>query len=257
MSKELERFGLDGRNAIVTGGSTGIGREVVKGLCGLGADVLFNSTEKSKDDAESLIDELSGNVRKVLWVSGDVREEETIKNILSQTKDNLGTPHIFVSCAGITRDGAFIKQEDSDFRDVYDIKVSSARKITQQVLRDMSRDRWGRIVYIGSIAADGSPWQVNYAMANSALEGLAKSIALGYANRGISANVIKPALVESKLTRPPLLDEKSRQKIIDEMPIGRILDPREVADGVLMLVAQRTASINGQMLYIDGGLRRA
>ena len=120
----------------------------------------------------------------------------------------------------------------------------------------MTRAQWGRIVYISSVSADGSPWQVNYAMANSALEGLAKSVSEGYSSRGIAANVIKPALVDSKLTRPPLLKEVPRQKIIDQMPIGRVLTPEEIADVAMMLITQKAPIITGHSLYADGGMRR-
>lgn len=250
------RFGLRGKNAIVTGGSTGIGREVVRGLADLGANVVFNSTENSREAAEDLVEEQTARGRRVLWVPGNAAEAQTTTNLVATTRREVGPPHILVAGAGVTMDGAFLRQGDEKFDDLYAIKVDSARRLTQGVLLHMKRAGFGRIVYISSVAGDGSPWQVNYAMANEALVGLAKSVAMLYPDENVSANVVKPALVRSKLTGEDRLAKEPREAIIGAMPIKRILEPVEVADAVLMLVAQRTAAINGQELYVDGAMRR-
>ena len=136
------RFSLDKRNAIVTGGSTGIGREVVKGLAELGARVVFNSTTNSQEAAESLVAEVKDKGGEAIWVPGDVRLKETTDSLIKTTRDRLGAPHILVACAGVTRDGAFVRQSDQDFDDVYDIKVNSARRLTQGVVGLMGREKW-------------------------------------------------------------------------------------------------------------------
>lgn len=243
---------LADRNAIVTGGSTGIGREVVIGLARLGAKVVFNSTENSRKQAEELTDQTLGS----LWIPGDIRQQETINELVTIAKNQFGPPHILICCAGTTMDNHFLRMSEEQFENLYDVKVTSARRLTQQVLPAMKRAGFGRIVYVSSVSADGSPLQLNYAMANEALVGLTKSAALIYPEENISVNVVKPALVETKLTSPDRLPEKFRNEIIAEMPIGRILQPIEVAEAILMLVAQKTAAVNGHVLYVDGGMRR-
>lgn len=243
---------LEGKVAIVTGGSRGIGKAVVETLLENGAKVAFNSRDPEGEEGKQLVEKYQENI---LWVPGDIASSKTCEQLVKETRAKFSGIHILVCCSGTTADGPFLRMSDEKFDEIYKIKTGSARMMTQKTLFPMKQEKWGRIVYMSSVAADGSPMQVNYAMANGALESLAKSVALIYPEI-ISANVIRPALVNTDMTSTKNLPIKYREEIISQMPIGRILEPQEVADSVLMLVSQKTPAINGQIIDIDGGMRR-
>lgn len=251
------RFGLAGRNAFVTGGSTGIGREVVIGLGDMGVDsVGFSSTWNSRDAARDLVRSEKEKGRKVFWVPGDIGKRKIVDKILQRAQSEHGITHILICAAGFTDDQAFMKLTDADFDRMRRVKTDSARRLMQGMLPGMRRARFGRGVVISSVAGDGSPWQWQYAEENEATVGLAKSAALVAPERNVTFNIVKPALVDTKMTTEDKLPEAGRKGLIELMPIGRSLKPVEVADAVLMLVAQRTAAINAHELYVDGAMRR-
>lgn len=243
---------LEGKIAIVTGGSRGIGRAIVKKLLENGAKVAFNSLNPDGEDGKQLVAEHGENV---LWVPGDISQKETCEQLVEGTKAKFSGVHILVCCAGITEDGIFMRMKDESFDHVYQVKAGSARMLTQMTFMHMRRAGWGRIAYMSSIAADGSPGQVNYAMANAALIGLAKSVAL-IAPDIISANAVLPALVDTDMTSAERLAAKYRDQLIALMPIGRKLTAREIADATYPLISQKTPVINGQTIYADGGMLR-
>lgn len=242
---------LEGKVAVVTGGSRGIGKAVVETLLENGAKVAFNSRDPEGKEGKQLVEKYGENI---LWVPGDMLSVDTCEQLVKETKAKFSGIHILVCCTGTTADGPFLRMSNDKFDNIYKLKADSARIMTQKTLFSMKQDKWGRIVYMSSVAADGSPMQVNYAMANGALESLAKSTALIYPDI-ISANVIRPALVNTDMASTQRLPTKYRDEIISQMPIGRILEPQEIADAVLMLVSQKTPAINGQIIDVDGGMR--
>lgn len=243
---------LEGKVGIVTGGSRGIGRAVVEKLLENGAKVAFNSLNPDGEDGKQLVAEHGDNI---LWVPGDISQRETCEQLVKETKAKFNGIHILVCCAGITEDGIFMRLKDESFDHVYQVKADSARILTQLTFMDMRRAGWGRIAYLSSVAAEGSPGQVNYSMANGALISLAKSVAL-IAPETISANAVLPALVDTDMTSESRLPAKYADQLIALMPIGRKLTACEIADVVYPLVSQKTPVINGQTTYADGGMLR-
>ncbi len=243
---------LKGKIAIVTGGSRGIGRAICIRLAQMGAHVLINCI-KGHALAQKVMEEVAeaGGVCNLLPF--DVADPEASSNAIESAIRDYGGVHILVNSAGITRDGLLVRMKTEDWEKVLSINLTGAFNCTHAVIKTMLRQRWGRIVNIGSVVgAMGNTGQANYAASKAGLEGFTRSVAREVASRGITANVVAPGFIETGMT--DRLPEKIKRQLLSQIPIGRMGRPEDVAEAVAFLASERASYITGHVLHVNGGL---
>ncbi|MBN1933311.1 MAG: 3-oxoacyl-[acyl-carrier-protein] reductase [Anaerolineae bacterium] len=241
-----------GHIALVTGGSRGIGRAIVKRLASMGISVAVNYVSRP-DAAQSIVDEIRGGGGVALAVQADVRSGEAVQAMVAQIEGELGEIDILINNAGITRDGLFMRMSEQDWLDVIEINLNGAFHCTKAVIRKMQRGRWGRIVNVSSVAGlAGNVGQANYAAAKAGLIGFTRALAREVGSRGITVNAVAPGFVETDMTAG--LQPDWKDQALKLTPIGRFGLPDEVAATVVFLVSDEAAYITGQVISIDGGL---
>lgn len=250
--KEID---LSGKVAIVTGSSRGIGRAIALKLAFHGANVVINSTERSIPQAEEVKSQIEKLGRKAIIVTGDISQEQTAKNIVSETIKEFGKIDILVNNAGTKQDGLLIQMTKNQWHNVIDTNLTSAFLMTKEVLKPMLKNKSGSIINISSIVGQtGNAGQANYAASKAGLEALTKSIANEYGKRGIRANAVALGLVETELTSD--LNEEQKGAFIQQSSLKRTILPEEVADTVLFLASDRSSAISGTTINVDGGTVR-
>lgn len=245
-NKEVD---LSGQVAIVTGASRGIGRAIAEGLGRCGASVVITSRPTSEKGAQDVLSKINSFGAKGLWIPGDMTNPQTPKTIMDRTISQFGRLDILVNNAGQRHDGLFVKSTDEEFMQVLSLNLISPVSITKKAVIQMIKQHppGGNIIFIGSLAAEGSPGQSFYAASKAGLEGFAKSIALEYASRNIRVNVVSPGLVDTEMTRD--LDAENRRKILDLAGMKQSLKPENVAEAVLGLLL-RESSANGTVIKV-------
>jgi 3-oxoacyl-[acyl-carrier protein] reductase len=249
------RFDLSGRAAIVTGGSRGIGRAIAIALaeCGARVAVSYVANAAAAEESASLV---RSQGSECITVQADVRRVEDVRRLVDETVKAFGKVDILVNNAGITRDNLLLRMSEEDWDEVVQTDLRSAFLCSRAALRPMIRQRWGRIISVGSVAAMvGNAGQTNYAAAKAGLIGFTKALAKEVASRGITANVIAPGFVETGATEN--LTDAQRQAIIGLVPLGRAARPEEIGPAVAFLASEEASYITGHVLTIDGGLAMA
>jgi 3-oxoacyl-[acyl-carrier protein] reductase len=243
---------MQGRVALVTGASRGIGRAVAEQLAAAGARVAVNYVTHS-EAAANVVSRIRDQGGDALSVQADVRSAEAVDGMVQQVAEALGPIDILVNNAGITRDGLLARMPAGDWLDVIDTNLTGAFYCTRAVLRQMMRRRWGRIINISSVAGlAGNAGQSNYAAAKAGLVGLTRSLAKEVGSRNITVNAVAPGFVETDLTSG--LRQEWREQVLSVTPAGRFGAPEEVASMVLFLASEEAAYITGQVISVDGGL---
>jgi len=243
---------LEGRVALVTGASRGIGRAVALELGRQGASVAINylnDVEGAARTAAAIADQGC----KTAVVKADVSDPEAVASMVGEVATLLGEPDIAVCNAGIRQDGLAVRMSDESWDSVIRTNLYGAFYVTRAVLKHMIRRRWGRLVYVSSVAGlQGNAGQANYAASKAGVIGLAKSIAREVGSRGITANVVAPGFVDTDILAglPEELLEEARKRV----PVGRLGTPEEIASAVAYLCGPKAAYVNGAVLAIDGGL---
>lgn len=247
---------LEGKVAIVTGGSRGIGAAIARGLAREGVKVVINSTGGSGIMAGEVIRDVEAVGAEGLWVPGDVSQEETGKNLVSQTVERFGRLDILIHNAGITDNDLMIRMTGERWRKVIETNLNSAFYVTQPALRQMQRQREGVILFVSSVSAHGNPGQASYSAAKAGLEGLMRTIAVEYMSqrRPIRANAIAFGAVDTNMIKE--LPEETKEKLVSLMPLGRLITPEEAANVAIFLVSPRSKIINGAVIDADGGMLR-
>jgi len=190
---------------------------------------------------------------RLLPVPGDMTDPDSVTAAVSAASDAHGPVEVLVANAGITRDTLLLRMSEDDWTDVVDTNLSGAFRVVKRVARDMLRQRRGRIILVSSVVAlSGSAGQANYAASKAGLVGLARSVARELGSRGITANVVAPGFVETDMTAG--LDEKTRQTYRDQVPLGRFVDPDEVARVIRWVASDDAAYVTGAVIPVDGGL---
>ncbi|MFN3921119.1 MAG: 3-oxoacyl-[acyl-carrier-protein] reductase [Caldimicrobium sp.] len=245
---------LEGKRALITGASRGIGRAIAFEFAKAGAEVIINY-RSSKDSAEELAREIEKMGRSVYLAPFDVSNAKEVKEALKELEERIGVIHILVNNAGITRDGLLLRMKEEDWEAVLRTNLFSAFYVTQAVLPMMLKARWGRIINISSVVAfTGNPGQTNYASAKAGLIGFTKALALEVAGRNITVNAIAPGYIETDMTEK--LPEKVKDAFLQEIPLKRAGLPEEVAYLALFLASEQASYITGSVFHINGGLYR-
>jgi 3-oxoacyl-[acyl-carrier protein] reductase len=234
---------LEGKNALVTGASRGIGRAIALELAAAGASVVVGY-RAGADEAETVAKEAGGRA-----VQADISDPEAAAKLL----EDAGELDILVNNAGLTRDGLIARMPDADWRDVLETNLSSVFYTCRAVARSMMKRRSGSIVNIASVVGlRGNPGQTNYSASKAGVIGFTKALARELGSRGVRANVIAPGYIHSRLTDE--ISEDMRSLMLQNTPLGRLGEPEDVAGAVRFLCSDAAAYITGEVLLVDGGL---
>ena len=250
MSKTYKPF--EGRVAIITGGSRGIGRAIAELLASRGADLVI--ADYQIDLANSTASEIAEQTgQKVIAVEVDVSKLELAQRMSKVVVDEFGKIDILVNNAGITRDGLLMRMKEEDWDDVININLKGAWNCSKAVIRPMMKKRYGRIVNISSVSGQaGQAGQTNYSASKAGLIGFTKAMAREVATRGIAVNAVAPGFIPTALTNE--LPGELKDYILSATPMGRMGTPEEIAFAVAFLASDEASYITGQVLGVDGGM---
>ncbi len=242
---------LQGRIALVTGASQGIGRACALALARAGATVALAA--RSQDKLAAVAAEIAAAGGQAEAFALDVAGEESLKAGAKAVLERYGKVEILVNNAGITRDGLMMAMKRTDWDDVLGTNLTGAFLLTQALLRPMLKNRWGRIINISSVVGrTGQAGQVNYASSKAGLIGLTRSLAREVASRGITVNAVAPGYIETPMTA--VLDDKQREAMMAAIPLGRPGTAEEIAQSVAFLASDAAAYITGHVLDVNGGM---
>jgi 3-oxoacyl-[acyl-carrier protein] reductase len=240
---------LDGKIALVTGATRGIGKAIALELAALGAQVVGTAT--SEAGAQSISDMLASC--KGRGVVLDVTDPAACDALVAQLGQTDGGPHILVNNAGITRDTLAMRMKDDDWNAVVDTNLSAVFRMSRAVLKNMMKARWGRIINITSvIGSSGNPGQANYAAAKAGVAGMARALARELGSRNITVNCVAPGFIDTDMTRA--LNETQTAAILGQIPLGRLGSPADVAGAVAFLAGPQAGYITGTTLHVNGGM---
>jgi len=238
---------LDGKVALVTGGSRGIGAAISRELAKAGARVALNY-RAGREAADEVAGEIGG-----LAVQADVSNAEEVKALIERVEGELGDIDALVNNAGVTRDTLIARMTDDDWQTVIDTNLRGTFNTSRAVSRKMLRRRAGSIVNLSSVVGvHGNPGQANYAASKAGIIGLTKALARELGSRGVRVNAIAPGYISTELT--DVLPEETRGLILQNTPLGRLGEPEDVASAVRFLCSDEAAFITGEVLLVDGGL---
>ena len=245
---------LDGKVALVTGASRGIGRAIAEKLGASGATVVGTATSESGAEAISAYFAEAGikGTGKVL----DVSNADSIAALLKAVTDEYGAVQLLVNNAGITRDNLLMRMKDDEWDDIINTNLSSVFRLSKACLRGMMKARHGRIISIASVVgATGNPGQCNYAAAKAGIVGFSKSLAREVGSRGITVNVVAPGFIDTDMTKA--LSDDQRNAMSSTIPLGQLGQPNDIANAVLFLASDMGDYVTGETLHINGGMHMA
>jgi 3-oxoacyl-[acyl-carrier protein] reductase len=238
---------LDGKVALVTGGSRGIGASISRELAKAGAKVALNY-RAGQEAADEVAGEIGG-----LAVRADVSKPEEVQALIERVEGGLGDIDALVNNAGVTRDTLIARMTDDDWQTVIDTNLRGTFNTSRAVSRKMLRRRAGSIVNLSSVVGvHGNPGQANYAASKAGIIGLTKALARELGSRGVRVNAIAPGYISTELT--DVLNDEQRGLILQNTPLGRLGEPEDVARAVRFLCSDEAAFITGEVLLVDGGL---
>ena len=243
---------FEGKTAVVTGGSRGIGRAICLELAAQGANVVlcFAGNEAAAQETVQGCEKLGA---KALAVRCDVSDAKQVQNLIDTAIDAFGAVHILVNNAGITRDGLLLRMSEEDFQTVVDTNLKGAFLCMRAVAKPMMRQRYGRIVSLSSVVGlRGNAGQMNYAASKAGVIGLTKSMAKELASRGVTANAVAPGFITTDMTAA--MTDAAKEATQAAIPAGRLGCPEDVAKAVAFLASDDAAYITGQVLPVDGGM---
>lgn len=243
---------LTGKVALVTGGSKGIGKAIAIRLAEKGVKVAINYNS-SEDAAENLVKTIRESGGMALKVRADVSKLAQVKAMISNISNEWGGVNILVNNAGIIDDRLLVRMSDDSWQRVIDVNLNGTFYTTRSVLKDMMRERWGRIINIGSVVAlRGNPAQTNYTASKAAIIGFTKALAKEVATRGITVNVIAPGYFETETTS--VLSDDQRNRWLSLIPQGHFGDVDDVAHMAAYLADDKANYVTGQVISVDGGM---
>lgn len=241
----------EARIALITGANRGIGFEILKSLAVAGYTVI--GTSRSQEGKDIIDKELIASNSKGFGSILDVKDKDSIKELNKQIKEKHGTVSVLINNAGITADNLMIRMSDDEWNDVIETNLSSIFRITKEIVRDMMKQRYGRIINIGSVVGlSGNAGQVNYSSSKSALLGFSKSLAREVASRNITVNTISPGFIDTDMTKK--LKEEQKSALISSIPLGRMGSAAELANVVKFIASEEASYITGENINVNGGL---
>ncbi len=239
---------LEGKVALVTGASRGIGRAIAELLVERGATVIGTAT--SDNGAAAISEYLGGNGKGLAL---NVTEAASVDEVIKAITTEFGGLDILVNNAGITRDNLLMRMKEEEWSDIIDTNLTSIFRLSKAVLRGMMKKRNGRIINVGSVVGTmGNAGQANYAAAKAGVIGFTKSMAREVASRGVTVNTVAPGFIETDMTKA--LNDEQRAATLSQVPAGRLGEPREIAAAVAFLASPEAAYITGETLHINGGM---
>ena len=243
---------LDGKTALVTGASRGIGRAIALCLAAEGARVAINyaGNVKAAEEVKASIEAAGGTA---ILCQADIADSAAVEAMIADVVKEFGAIDILVNNAGITRDTLLMRMKDEDFAKVLDTNLKGVFYCTKAVSKLMMKKRSGRIVNMASVVGlVGNAGQTNYAAAKAGVIGFSKSAAKELASRGITVNVVAPGFIGTDMTAG--LPESVKEKMLTDIPLGRMGEPEDVASAVLFLASDQASYITGQVVNVDGGM---
>ena len=242
-------FNLDGKTALITGATGGIGSAIARALHSQGAEVILSGTRQGSLD--ELAHELSDRAHPI---AADLSDKSSIDSLIKQISDiSTDGVDIVINNAGIVRDNLLVRMKDEEWNQVLDINLFAGYKLTQGLMRGMMKRRWGRIIGISSVVGTtGNPGQANYAAAKAGMIGFSKALAQEVATRGITVNVIAPGMIQTAMTDD--LNEEQSARLLSTIPLGRLGSPEEIAASVIYLASDEAAYVTGVTLHVNGGM---
>ncbi len=239
---------FEGKIALVTGASRGIGRAIAEKLAACGATVIGTATSEPGADAISAY--LAGKGKGLRL---DVSDSASIETLLEKIRAEFGEVDILVNNAGITRDNLLMRMKEEEWQSILDTNLTSVFRMSKAVMRAMMKKRYGRIITIGSVVGSmGNAGQANYAAAKAGLVGFSKSLAREVASRGITVNVVAPGFIATDMTEA--LTDEHRADILTRIPANRLGDPQEIASVVAFFASDEAAYITGETIHVNGGM---
>ena len=242
----------DCKNVIlVTGATRGIGKSIACSM--VCPDSYIVGTATSEQGAESIT-----NYMKELKINGigkvlDVTNGESVNNLISEISDSIGPPTILVNNAGITRDQLLMRMNEEDWDDVLETNLKSIYRLSKAGLRGMMKNRWGRIINVGSVVGSmGNSGQSNYSASKSGMQGFSRALAREVGSRNITVNTVSPGFIETDMTSQ--LPEEGKNIMLEKIPLGRMGSPQEVACVVKFLASSSGDYITGETIHVNGGL---
>ena len=239
---------LEGKIALVTGATRGIGKAIALALVEQGATVIGTATSES--GAQSISDYLGENGKG--WVL-DVSSSESVDVVIKAITAECGAPTVLVNNAGITRDNLMMRMKEDEWDQVINTNLTSVFRVTKACLRGMTKAKFGRVISISSVVGSmGNGGQTNYSAAKAGLEGFSRSLAAEIGSRGITVNCVAPGFIETDMTK--VLPEEHKAKLVEKVPASRLGQPEEIAAAVAFLASQGAAYITGETLHVNGGM---
>lgn len=243
---------LQGKNAVVTGASRGIGREIALTLAENGANLVINY-RKMNEEMDNLVKELQEKGAKVVTVQADVSSSEDCEKLVLACKEELGSVDILVNNAGITKDTLLMRMKEEDFDSVIDVNLKGVFNTTKAVSSIMMKQRKGKIINISSVVGvAGNAGQCNYAASKAGVIGFSKSVARELATRNVNVNVVAPGYIDTDMTKD--LPQKAKDSIVESVPMKKMGQTKDVANLVLFLSSSLSDYITGQVINVDGGM---
>ncbi|ADU30792.1 3-oxoacyl-[acyl-carrier-protein] reductase [Evansella cellulosilytica] len=243
---------MKGQNAIVTGGSRGIGKAICIELAKQGANVVVNFSG-NKEKAEEVAEECKSYGVNAIAIQANVADADSVQAMVKSAIEELGSVEILVNNAGITRDTLVMRMKEADFDDVINTNLKGVFNCSKAVTRPMMKQRYGRIINISSVVGVlGNAGQANYVASKAGVIGLTKSMARELANRNIHVNAVAPGFIETDMTDS--LSEDMREEMLKQIPLSKLGSPKHVASVVAFLASDASAYMTGQTLHVDGGM---
>ena len=236
---------LEGKVALVTGASRGIGRAIALELAKQRARVVGTAT--SENGAQAISE--AGLIGRVL----DVRDAAQCDALLAAIQKEFGDIAVLVNNAGVTRDNLALRMKDAEWDEVMETNLKPVFRLSRAVMRGMMKARWGRIINITSVVgASGNPGQANYAAAKAGVVGMSKSLARELGSRSITVNCVAPGFIDTDMTRA--LSEEQKNALLEQIPLGRLGQPEDIAAAVAYLASPAAGYITGAVLHVNGGM---
>jgi 3-oxoacyl-[acyl-carrier protein] reductase len=242
-------FSLQGKTALITGATGGIGASVAKALHNAGATIVISGTRAA------VLDELKVSLggERVHVLPCNLSSAEDVEKLVPAAEAAMGGLDILVNNAGITKDGLAMRMKDEDWQAVLDVNLTSAFRLARAAMRGMMKKRWGRIISVTSIVGvTGNPGQANYVASKAAIIGMSKSMAQELAARNVTVNCVAPGFIATPMT--DALNDKQKEAILGRIPAGRMGGPDDIAAAVLYLASEEAAYVTGQTLHVNGGM---